>query len=325
MNLAYLALVLAQLGLADDVRHDSKLASVLSRQLETVKKTVYEIQYPALKARDLVPVSHEADPATESIVYSEWDKFGMASIIGNYADDLPMVGVLAEQFTQRVLSLGDGYQYSVMDIRRAVKAGVPLTTRFAAVAREMVERKIDDLTLFGHGQAGIKGALNHPNVTVVHAVDPGAGQVWASDATNLKNAEEMRADLDLLVKTIITQTKGVHEPDTIVMPLDEFTRFAQVKTGLDSPSTLLKEYLSTSPYIKAIIPYFKLGTADEARTGPRIWAYKRDPSVFTVEIPQEWEQFPPQAVNLAFKVPCHARFGGTIMYQPLAMAYLDGV
>ena len=53
-------------------------------------------------------------------------------------------------------------------------------------------------------------------------------------------------------------------------------------------------------------------------------AYQRDPMVLQLEIPQEFEQFPPQARGLSFVVPCHARIGGVHMHYPLAVAYMDG-
>ena len=54
-------------------------------------------------------------------------------------------------------------------------------------------------------------------------------------------------------------------------------------------------------------------------------SYKKDPEVLTLEIPQEYEEMPPQAKNLQFHVPVHARIGGVIVYYPIAMAYMDGL
>ena len=41
-------------------------------------------------------------------------------------------------------------------------------------------------------------------------------------------------------------------------------------------------------------------------------------------IPQEFEQLPPQPVNLSFKIPCHKRFGGVQIRFPRASTYMDG-
>ena len=71
--------------------------------------------------------------------------------------------------------------------------------------------------------------------------------------------------------------------------------------------------------------WHKLDLADAAGTGPRMVTYQRDPEVLELVIPQEFEQFPPQARNLAFVVPCHARVGGVVVYYPLAIVYTDGL
>ena len=71
--------------------------------------------------------------------------------------------------------------------------------------------------------------------------------------------------------------------------------------------------------------WYKLNTADAAGTGPRALFYKRSPEVLELVIPQDFEQLPPQAKNLAFVVPCHARCGGVVVRYPVAMLYLDGI
>ncbi len=327
MNLNYLAMVLASMGVsADEARADSKFTAVLSRQLEHVEAQAYSIQYPELMARQFLAKMEGVDPGAESVVYNEWDKFGMAALISNYADDLPMVGLLAEQFVQRVVGVGVGYQYSIQDLRRAAMSNLPLDASLAQAAREFFERKIDELICFGNGPTGIKGLFNHPNVSIVSAIDPGNAQRWAGggDASNLKTAQQMRDDLDLCVRTIISQTKGVHQPTDVLMSLDEYTRFAQTPTSQYDQTPILQTWLRSNPYVRAVTPYFKLNTADEAGTGPRFIVYKRNPMVAKVVIPQEWEQLPPQAINLSFKIPTHGRFGGVVMYQPLALVYMDG-
>ena len=102
----YLAMVLTAIGL----RMDDKFNAVLEKQLEYVKSKTYDIVYPELKGRLYCPVSNEVDPGAESITYRQWDEFGMAQIIANYADDLPLIDALVEEFTQRVKGLGAAYQ-----------------------------------------------------------------------------------------------------------------------------------------------------------------------------------------------------------------------
>src|SRR5690554_5233059 len=99
-----------------DRRLDSRETAMLARQLEYIKAQTYDVRYPAFKARTFIPVSTEVPPGAESITYRQWDQYGMAKVIANYADDLPLVDVVAREFTTKVKSLGEAYQYSIQDL-----------------------------------------------------------------------------------------------------------------------------------------------------------------------------------------------------------------
>lgn len=314
----YLALILAPLLAAGGMRMDDKFTAALERELEYIKTRTYDIVYPELKARQFIPVSNEVDPGAETITYRQWDEFGMAQIITNYADDLPLVDALVEEYSQRVHSIGAKYQYSIQDLRRSsMMGGVSLDQRRARSARRFVETKIDNIGTSGQANAGLYGIANNANVSLV---TPDTG-TW-STAT----AAEIVADLNKLVNSIVTTTKETFLPDTLLLDTNNYTLIASkiTSTSGDTQKTILKAFLESNPYIKNIDSWYKLGTADAAGTGPRLICYKRDPEVLTLEIPQEFEQLPPQAKNLAFQIPVHARTAGVIMYYPMAVAYMDG-
>src|ERR1019366_1425529 len=73
---------------------DSNESTSFLRQLEYIKTQVQEVEYENLKARLVIPVSHEADPGAEYITWRQFDKTGIARLIRDYSDDLPRVDVL---------------------------------------------------------------------------------------------------------------------------------------------------------------------------------------------------------------------------------------
>ena len=80
----FLKNILMTLGFFNDkelLRQDAKYTAILEKKLEYLKTKIYEVVYPKLKARQLIPVSNEADPGAETITYEQWDDFGMAQII----------------------------------------------------------------------------------------------------------------------------------------------------------------------------------------------------------------------------------------------------
>jgi len=58
--------------------------------------------------------------------------------------------------------------------------------------------------------------------------------------------------------------------------------------------------------------------------GPRIMLFEKNEENIQLVIPLEFEQLPPQMVNLMFKIPCYSRIGGIRCSYPLSIGYLDG-
>jgi len=50
-----------------------------------------------------------------------------------------------------------------------------------------------------------------------------------------------------------------------------------------------------------------------------------DEDHMTLEVPQPFEQFPAYLDGLVYKIECHGRTGGTIVYYPASIAYGDGI
>ena len=147
---------------------DADESIFFQRELETVRNTVYEVMYPELPMASgtIFPISTEGDPADEIISYEMFDVHGMAKVIANYADDLPMVGVSGKKFSANVRSLGDAYSYNVMDIKKAAKTGKNLPTLKAVAARKGIDLKVDALGWYGSDDDGLIGVFNHPNIPV---------------------------------------------------------------------------------------------------------------------------------------------------------------
>jgi hypothetical protein len=267
-----------------------------------------------------MPVSYDAGPAAETITYRQWSDFGMAKIISNYADDFPMVDSLVQEYTSRIHSIGSGYQYSVMDLRRSAMSGAQLDQRRARACRRMMENKLEDLAAFGDTDAGMTGFLNNANVPLVSDLD------WNWDAAATTGLA-MVNQLNAAITTMVTLTKETIVPDTVALDLASYNRFATrlCSTTGDTTNTALGFFLQTSPYIKNVVSWDKLALADANGTAPRVVIYKNDPEILTLEIPQEFEQMDPQSKNMSFTIDCHARCGGVIVYYPMGMYYIDDI
>lgn len=302
------------------VNLDADESIFFGRELEHVKARSYDVVYPEFMAREMIPVSHDAGPGAESISYEQYDVVGIAKLISNYADDLPRVDVKGKLFTSRVKSLGAAYGYNVQEIRAARQAGKPLEQRRANAAKRAINQLEDEIACNGDSDNGLGGFFTHPNVTDVAIPTDGTGSsaLWAN-----KTADLILRDMNLLVETIVDLTKGVHPPNTLALPLAQFHMASTLRVD-NTGKTVLQHFLANSPFVKEVKPWNKLKGAGVGGTDLMI-CYRKDPEVLTFEIPQEYEQFPPQERGLEYVVPCHARNGGVIIYYPLAIAKGDGI
>jgi len=295
---------------AEELRLDSRETAYFAREFETIKAQTYNVEYPALKARSLIPVSHDGDPTDEKITYRQWDRVGMAQIVAHWADDLPHVEVFGKEFSRDVVEIGDAYGYSKNELAKSAKLGRSLPTMKAEAAREFIERRIDDIAAFGIPQKNVPGLLNHPNVPAL-TLPTGT---WAS-----ASAENILADMNYMVTQIVTSTKQTEFPDTMLLPTDLYLQISQKVAGNQLADTVLGIFLKTNPWIKTVDTWVKLDTA-APDGGGMIVCYKMDPRVLQLEITKEFEQEPPQARNRGFEVQCIARLGGTVVRYPLALA-----
>jgi len=294
---------------------DAHESIFFGRELEHIKAQTYDIQYPNLRAREMIPVSYEAGAGAQSITYQQFDAVGVARIIASYADDLPMANVLGREFTSPIRSLGTAYEYSIQEIRSAQMAGKSLDARKAEAARRANDQAVNRIGWFGDPTHGLLGMLTHPNIPAAPVANGQAGTPqWTT-----KTPDEILADMNGLVNGIVALTNGVEAPNTLMLPIAQYTHIATTPRSTVSDTTILDYFLKSSPFIKSVE-----WVAELAGAGPMgvdiMVAYERSPMKLTLEIPQDFEQFPAQEINLAFKVPCHSRIGGVVVYYPLSIA-----
>jgi hypothetical protein len=290
-------------------------------ELEHVKAKVFEVDYPELKNRMLIPVSKEAPNWAETISYEQYDKVGIAKIISNYADDAPRVDINGQKFTAYVRSIGDSYGYNLQEIRASRATGKPLDVKRANTAREAHRRLEDAIAWDGDANHSLGGLLTNPNTSeyTVPADGTGSTKTWST-----KTADLIIRDMMELGNYPFTQTFGIETTDTILLPPGKYSKAALTKVGVDANLTVLKWFLTNHPTVKNADWVNSLTGAGAAGVD-RFLAYRRDPNKLEQEIPQDFEQLPPQERNFEYIINCHARYAGVVIYKPLSIAWGDGI
>lgn len=301
------------------VRLDADEGAFFVRQLTHIKSKTYDVEYPELRARELIPVSMEAGEGAQTIVYHQFDMLGTAKIISNYARDLPRVDVKAKEFSVPVRSLGASYGYSLQDIRSAKMSGVPLEQRKANAAKRAILQTEDSIAFSGDTDNGLGGFVSNVNITDTAAPNGASTHPDWARKTNL----EMLADLIAISEAPVDATLGIEQANTLLLPLAQYNLAANTQMP-NINMTVLKFFLENSPYIENVEVWNKLKGAGAGGTD-LMMVYRKDPDKVTLEIPVDFEQLPVQEIGLEFEVPCHSRCGGVIWYYPLSAAKMHGI
>ncbi len=304
---------------------DAGETAAMARELEYIFAEVYRKEFPDLKGRSLVPIKGGVPSGAESHTYTEVERFGQAKIVHNYAKDFPGTEVQGKQFSDVIRSIGDSYQYSVQDVRASALTKIKMPIEKAETAREVMENLLDDLTLNGDADTNLKGMNSASLVTNYNAVSKGtqaSGTTWLT-----ATPQEILLDVLGLCRAVADNTKNKHTANTLVLDSASYNKvaftFIESATGVLTTQTILQYILANVPGLQTVEVWHRLDHAG-ATSKSRIFAYDRNPGVIYQVIPQDFEQMPPQARNMAFVINCHMRWGGCVSPRPKAVSYMDG-
>lgn len=300
---------------------DAAESIFLDRQLMQIKARAYEQRYPDLMARSLVPTSPEPAPdGVKTLVYVVEDLFGDVKIMGDKADDLPLVGEKATEFSQKVRDLGVAFKYDLGEVRAAARLGRDLPGGRAEKARKLAERKLDEILAIGNTKAGLNGLLSHASVPAATITTRNTHVTFAT-----KTADEILADFAEVCQTIVNTTKGIFGDGlTVLLPDSQWTYISTTPRSSTTDTTILNYILGNMSQIKEVKRWFRCAAAGAGGTD-RMVVYPRTNEVLYSEIPSEFEVLDPQPKGFSFYVPTRLTTAGVIIPQPKAMLYRDGI
>ena len=306
---------------------DANESAFFVRELTHIKTRSYDIVYPEFKATKYIPVTSEAGPGADVVLYRQYDIVGMMTLIANYAQDLPRADVMGKEFSVIVKSIGGSYGYNIQEIRAAQMVGRPLDARRAIALRHGYDQYINKLGWLGDGSeiyGGMYGFLFQPNTTKGDAITGS----WLT-----ATADQIIADFQKAYNGVVVTTKGMEMPNTCLLPLAEHTRIATTPRSTISDTTVL-EFLKkafpgiTFDWINELAAVTSTtGKKPDGTTGSTncMVLYNNIPDKLTYEIPQPFEQFAPQERLLEYVVPAHGRVAGVLCYYPLSIYVMQGL
>lgn len=300
-----------------NTRLDASENIFLRRQLEHVETEVYEVLFPTNKGRSLVPVSHKAHTGAESTTYNIMQVYGKAQVGGGYSTTPPRVDVSMSDTSSFFKPIFEAYGYSMQEVRAAIMAKVSLDSWKGKAAREVMEQEVDDILLSGNAANALAGLFSLTGTDTEVVTTGAVGTLWAD-----KTSDEKIADLNACVNSVVTGTNDRIHPDTLIIPLTAFNDLNDNRMRDSSDVSILDHFLGKTQYIKRVESSIKLETAG-AVNSRRLVAYKNSSDMLEADIPQEFEQLPPEQQGYETVINCHMRIGGIKLRQPLSVCYMD--
>ncbi len=303
-------------ALLSGVRMDAATEYFIDQQLQAMEAQAYKVVFADLKARDFLPLKTDVNPGAESFAYRILSSFGRADFIADYADTLLSTGLRGEKRVGTVEGIANSYGYSAQDLRAAAMNQTPLDSELMEAAMRAHEERVNTTALLGHAKLGFVGLFNHPDIAVISSTGVASGLT----------GKQLLADLHKIANKVVEQSKGKFKANKLLLPLTYYNVISTtpVDTTGSVQDTVLQVFQRNRTDIKVVDWANELETAGVAGV-KRALAYAMDPKVVQLCIPMEPVQHEPQKVGLIWTRPIESRFGGTILRQPLACAYMDGL
>lgn len=297
-------------------RMDADTTAFFGRQLETVRAGLFEVLFPELKGMNFVPVNTSVNPGAEIFTYRWFEETGTAEFTSGYGQRGPRADIAGHEASSPIRAIVDSYGYSFQEVRAAMMAGLPLQAAKANAARKAIAQKMDDIMLLGDGTlayGGLTGLFKLSGTCT--ATTAGTWGSLLPDA--------IIAEMNELVDTISTTSKGIHEANTLLLPLSTYRYLSSTRMGDGSDATILSFFKANHPGV-AVDWSVKLETAGTGGA-KRAMAYVKSPDMLEAIVPVAFEQFAPQEVGFEQVTDCHARMGGVVCYYPKSVCYMDSI
>lgn len=313
---------------AQTMMNDQSTLSFLRQQSTFVETRVYQHKYPSIQYPGLVPIDTSADEFASSVTYEAADTYGQADFINGGSDDIPLVGTTLQQFETPVAEAAVGYDWSWIEIGKALRLGINLPDRKAFAARRAYEEMIDRIALKGDAGKKFHGLFNHPSITPVPAPNGDWGVVGAPGSAT---PQEMIDDVNAAIMNIFNGTNTVEIANRLLLPWSKWALLSQTVMSTQDSRTVLNFIRENNVLtamtgerldIRGVRELDTIGVSGQ----PRMIAYRYSDEVLKMHVPMPFRFLQThQSGPLRYVVPAVWRLGGLDIRLPRAVVYMDGV
>ena len=277
-------------------------------QLTAALNRAYEKEYAENSVVNIFPVTNEIPGHAKYFEYPEFDGVGIAQIIADYSDDLPLVDAFMTEKQGKVFRFGNAFLISTDEIKAGAATGQSLSTRKQALAFEAHDNLLDKLVWSGSTPHGILSVFDHPNINNVVA------GTWNSAAAAM-------TDITALIDAIETSTNGTHTATDILLPASA----RRLMQELVPNTSISYAQLFATNNSGINLRYLQFLDNYDGAGGKAALAFEKNPLNLSIEIPEATNVLPGQVKDLHIKYPVTSKTTGLILYRPLTVAAMKGI
>lgn len=298
---------------------DSNESIYLAKDLLVKEAKVYEVKYPNLLIRQIVPLGLTKGEGIDSIGYDQMDMFGEADFVGEKGQEYKRVDVKLAEFLKKVRHIGDSYGWDWYEMKEAIRAKKSLSTDRALAARRAIETKIDNLGWTGNKERGVDGILSDITKLTEYTLPADGNENGGSSSKKLihKTAKQCIRDLTAIANKTNVFTKGIFQNDTMVLDTETYDYLSTLDKSDHSDASVL-DHIKAKTTVKNITSTSKLAgvTATGISNKDVILCFPRLSEIWTLEIPSEFQQLPVFWNGKEWTVNCSADVVGIFFKHP---------
>lgn len=310
--------------MSNEIKLDAAENMFFSRELEFIERELLQIQRTPLKGLQLLPLASGVSEEDERYTFRMQDRLGEAKRVADYSTDLPLVNIKDSEESVELYDFGAAFGYSFKEIKQAAKLGRSLDRERMDAAREVIERKVEDICATGDSAAGIKGLLNLSNTSPFTLTTKAAtGTHWIkADGSANATAQEVLNDLNGMYRAVREATVTTESVTRFVMP-DKYLQFInELPRTATSDITVANFFRSTRPGVE-LMSWEKLLGAD-AGSKDMVMGYNPDARRVRLVMPNMFRMESPERRGMSYIVNCLMTTGGVVSPYPKSIVYSSG-
>jgi hypothetical protein len=303
-----------------------------------IEKSFRQTLYPDYLLKELVTDAQKvkANPGAKDYVYRIIDYRGAAGWIGDVVGhNIPEVGLATG--AGKIKMAFSGCCYKIYDTD-AMEFEFGMTTNLDGELKKAAAKAclnhLEVSSWYGDQSVGFQGGLSHEYVDTTTAAphtEGGTDTEWDS-----KSGEEMVADVNEALITIMDNGLMVYMPNVVMLPIKQFLKIATAKLAIavEGGGTVVQnalEYLkknnaytqATGKELKVVPIRYLKGAGTGATDRMIVQAQSEEYQIMPIAMPYQLR--PPVPIPLGALTVAWQKHGSYAILHPASTLYVDGI